>query len=245
VSEATKPPPPPRPSKRSARPSKAQIRQLYMASKHVEWTPFAKTMGWGSLDHRRGLPVDEWIAEKREIIAREQAETISEMVFHHRSTWHTDVLKTLESFPRSFDAMSNILNARLNDIIATINDDQKDKATAAARGEVHRPRFRDVKTSELVSLAAALKIVTEGKHKSLLIGDWSFKVAETFSDPRQFQQANERLQNREWTVEIIGADKMGHQKVEELLGNYYDQPPMPHTPDEVAALPKAVGDGDD
>lgn len=231
----------------SAKPSPDQIKQLYMASAHIEWTPFARSMGWPSLDSRNGLPIDEWIKQKRDIMAREQAETIAEAVFNHRGRWHQDVLKTLKEYPEANDAMLGILKKRLNDIIATINDDERSRVMAA-QGPTGLANFQStfskIKTGDLLGLAAAIKVCTESKHKALMISDWSFKVAETFSDPKQFGTQSEREKDTEWKVELIGGDTLTHHQMQEFLGRWYDKPTLPHDPGEIVeAQAHVVGEG--
>lgn len=229
----------------SAKPSPDQIRQLYMASKFVEWTPFAESMGWPTLDSRHGLPIGDWIKEKRDIIAREQAERVAEAVFAHRSRWHTDVLKTLKEYPEANDAMLGLLKRRLNDMIRTVNDDEKGQALSMQTGHPYEPKFAKVKNGELMALAAAIKVCTESKHRSLLINDWSFKVAETFSDPRQFGTTEEKIADMEWKVELIGGENLSHGQLTDFLGRYYDRPVLPHTAAEVAPVATSKASGEE
>jgi len=217
----------------SAKPSPDSIRQLYMASDHIEWTPFAKSMGWQSASSRSGLPVEEWIKQKRDVFAKEQAETIAEAVFKHRGRWHSDVLKTLTEYPEANDAMLGILKKRLNDIIQTINEDEQKKQQAKITGLEAYSAFKAIKSSELLSLAAAIKVATESKHKSLMINDWSFKVAETFSDPAQFHVEQEKIENAEWKVTIRGGENLSSKQITKMMSDWYDKPSLPHTFDEV------------
>jgi hypothetical protein len=227
----------------SAKPSPDQIRQLYMASKFVEWTPFAESMGWPTLDSRHGLPIGDWIKAKRDIIAREQAERVAEAVFSHRSRWHGDVLKTLKEYPEANDAMLGLLKRRLNDLIRMVNDDEKGQALSMQTGQGYESKFAKIKTGDLMALAAAIKVCTESKHRSLLIDNWSFKVAETFSDPRQFGTTEEKIADMEWKVELIGGENLTQGQMQDFLGRYYDRPVLPHAPDQVAP-PKASGGED-
>lgn len=218
----------------SAKPTPETIKQLYMASNHIEWTPFAKSMGWKSLSSRVGLPTEEWVKQKKEIFAREQAETIAEAVFEHRARWHTDVLKTLKEYPEANDAMMGILKKRLNDIIATINDDENQRVMAAQTGQTAINNFAKIKTGELSSLAVAIKVCTEAKHKSLMIDNWSFAVAEQYSDPQQFRNEEEKRTNTEWTVKIRGGENLTSKEMGKFIGDWYDKPRIPHTPQEAA-----------
>lgn len=235
VKPGEKPPP-------SAKPSPETIKQLYMASSHIEWTPFAKSMGWNSLTSRSGLPIEIWIKEKKDIFAREQAETIAEAVFEHRGKWHADVLKTMREYPEANDAMLGILKKRLNDIIGDINHDEQARAQAQITGVEINSKFAKTKTSELLALATAIKVATESKHKSLLINDWSFKVAETFSDPEQFKVQDDAAKKQEWTVSIRGGENLNSKQLQKFIGDYYDKPRLPHSREEVEEL---NGEGDE
>lgn len=208
----------------SARPSSQQIHQLFMASEHIQWTPFAKSMGWNPETSRASLPIKEWITSKQEIIAREQAETVAEAVFNHKSRWHSDVLKTLKEYPEANDAMLGVLKKRLNDIIGTINKDNEGKVIAAQSGGFYEPQFDKIKNSELSQLASAIKTCTESKHRSLMIHDWSFKVAEQFTDPKRFESFEDKLSDTEWTVEVIGGENLTSKQMEDFLGRWYDSP---------------------
>lgn len=223
----------------TAKPSVDQVRQLFMASAFVEWGPFAQSMGWTN-DLRDAYPVAEWCKAKREMLARRQAEAIGDAVFHHRGNWHSDVLKTLKEYPEAHDAMLGILKYRLNSIVQTINADQQSAKLAAVTGTTPSNGFGAIRSNELTALAVALKVVTEAKHKSLMIGDWSFKVAETFSDPQQFAASEDRAKSQEWKVTIMGGENMTSAQLTELIGKWYDRPKLPHQPEEVVAA--ASGD---
>lgn len=228
----------------SAKPSAETIRQLYMASKHVEWSAFAKDCNWNALDSRHGLPVSEWIEQKRKTIAQVEAEKIAEAVFQHKSRWHTDVLKTLKEYPEANDAMFGILKKRLNDIIQMINVDNNRRQQSAQTGTDFVSSFDKVKNGDLVALATAMKIVTESKHRALMIDDWSFKVAESYSDPKQFGTQNEKMANLEWKVSIMGGENLTSAQMQEALGKYYDRPLLPHDGETIEAnVKKASGDG--
>lgn len=212
----------------SAKPSADTVKQLYMASTFIEWTPFAASLGWNEATTRRDYPAAEWITEKRNVMARAQAENIAEAVFQHRGRWHSDVIKTLREYPEANDALLGILKKRMNDIIGVINDDEKNRVLYAQQGLEYRSQFKDIKSSELHSLASAVKTVTESKHRSLLIDNWSFKQAEDFSDPDQFNEADKEMESQEWKMEIIGGEKMNNKEVGLLISKWYDQPNTPH-----------------
>lgn len=201
-----------------------RVKAMFMASKAVEWAPFAASLGWDPNSSRQRYPTAAWVQEKKLLLAQLQAEEISQLVFEHRGHWHKDVLKTLKDYPEANDVMLGIIQQRMNAIIRTVNSDMEKQKLAAQAGETYEPEFAKVKTSELFQLTLALKTVTESKHRSLLINDWSVKVAETFTDPAQFQKAEEKMQDKEWTVEVIGGENIKSSDLQSFMMKYIDKP---------------------
>ncbi len=212
----------------SAKPSAETVKQLYMASTFIEWAPFAASLGWNEATTRREYPAAEWIADKRSVMARVQAENVAEAVFQHRGRWHSDVLKTLREYPEANDALMNILKKRMNDIIGVINDDEKNRVLYVQQGLEFRPQFPKIKSAELHSLASAIKTVTESKHRALLIDNWSFKQADDYSDPNQFNEMDKEMERQEWKMEVIGGEKMNNKDLGNLISKWYDKPNNPH-----------------
>jgi hypothetical protein len=206
---------------RSPKISPEQAKSMFMASPHLEWSTWAKSMGW-----RTSTPkypnFSDWQREKRDILARDQAESISEALFSHRGRWHADVLKTLKEYPEAPDAMMGIFKKRINDIIQTINEDERHRALAAQTGEQFVSNFAKIETAELRNIAAGLKLVTEAKHKALMIDGWNIKVAESFTDPAQFEAPN--LENQQWKVQLLGGHEIDENGMKQLMKSYYDVP---------------------
>lgn len=207
-------------------PTKEQVEAVFMASKHVEWTPFAQSMGWDPIRSRTEYPSAIWIQKKKQILAIQQAESIAEMVWDHRGRWHKDVLNALNELPRANETMLGILKHRMNELIQTINEDVQQKRMAAQTGGIYKSSFAKIPTNELVALATGLSIVTQAHQKSLLIDQWSVKVAETFTDPKQFETAEQKAADTDWTISIIGGEKMNLSNIESLMHQYYDQKPV-------------------
>ena len=198
-------------------------KQLFMASPHLEWTTWAKSMNWGRL--RRPAMYDdfpEWQKEKREILAREQAESISEALFSHQGRWHADVLKTMKEYPEAPDALLLIMKKRISDIVSTINEDERVKARAQHTGEEFVSKFSEIKTSELTSLALGIKVVTEAKHKALMIDSWSLRVAETFTDPSRYEAP--KAEDQQWRVKLTNGRELDDASMQKLMTSYYDVP---------------------
>lgn len=208
---------------KTAKISEEQAKQLFMASPHLEWSPWAKSMGWPQnkvlYDGFR-----DWSQEKKELIARSQAESISEALFSHQGRWHNDVMRTLKEYPEAADAMMGILKRRVNDIIATINDDDRKKQQHAAAGtlEEFRPKFAQIDNTELGRLASAIRITTDTKHRSLMIDRWSIKATEAYTDPKQFEAP--QLEEQGWSVVLYNDEKMQADDLKTMMQSYYNQP---------------------
>lgn len=209
-----------------AKPSAEQMKQLYMASSHLEWGTFARSMGWNAETAEQlnsHYDAWEWVTKKKEILAREQAEQIAELVFDHKSRWHRDVLKTLKDYPEANDAVLAIIKRRINDIVRVIREDES--RGAGANGE-----FKKVQTKELLALASAMKTVTEAKHKSLMIDNWNIQIADKFSEP--IERLESDLTPTSWKIEVIGGEKLDTKQMQEFMSRYYDKPQL-HSPDEL------------
>lgn len=205
--------------------SEEQVRQIYMASPHLEWASFAKSLGWEPEKTRKAYQsYAKWIQEKKDILARQQAESIAELIFDHRSRWHSDILHTLREYPSVTDTMLNIVKTRLNEVIEAISEDQQEGKLSGKRVT---QRFSAYKTGELKVLAESIRVLTECKHRSLLISDWSVKVAEQFTDPKQFESVDEKMKDHDWKINVIGGKTVSNEELEKRLMRYYDQRPLP------------------
>lgn len=214
-------------------PSPPQIEQLYMASVHIEWTPFAKSMGWSPTSSRKGLPVDDWTKAKRDIIAREQAENLAEMVFNHESRWHQNVLETLEEHPRVHKAMHQVLSRRLSDIMDVLREDDRRELEHRRAGlpmEEFQKKFDSIPTKDLASLTNALNQNTAAMHKSLMLDTWSYKVAKSYTDPAQFSREQEKIDHQTWQVTLMGSEKVSMGEMQKFVTQWYDKPKLPHKP---------------
>lgn len=205
-------------------PSDDQAKQIYMASKHVAWPDFAEAMGWDADATMRKYHPTKWVQEKKDTLAKQQAEQIGNLLFDYRSRWHKDVLQTLRDYPKAVDGCLEIIKARENELIEFINHDIEEKKNAKKQNREPKLKFRKVKTSEITALALALKTAVETKHKSLLINDWSMKVAEQFTDPKQFDREEFKAKDTGWTIEIMGSEKLKTHELKEFISSYYDKP---------------------
>lgn len=207
----------------SAKLSEEQAKQLFMASPHLEWTTWSKSMGWR---HQKPMYDDfqAWSKEKKDILAREQAESIGEALFAHHSRWHTDVMKTLREYPEAADAMMGILKRRVNDIIQVINDDDRQKQYHMQAGTMDdfRPKFNSIDNGELGKLANAIRLTTDTKHRSLMIDRWTIKGTEKFIDPTQFESP--QIEDQTWRVSLYNDQQLQANELSDMMARYYDKP---------------------
>lgn len=209
-----------------ARLSPETMHQLYMASPHVEWTPFAASKEMDPWKSRDGLPWKEWIDEKKDTLNRQMAESIGDAVFRHRGRWHKDVLKTLEVYPEVNDALLNILKLKLNDMTATIRDATAEISREKALGKTSKKKATDgIDIKDLKDLSQAVRYVTDSKHRSLMINDWSFQIAEKHSDPNQFEKDEDK--NSDWVMPMIGGEGKSAKELQKGMLQWFDRPTIP------------------
>lgn len=204
-----------------------------MASPHVEWHSFAKSMGWDPVESKKGLNINRLISKKKELLSVEHASKVAELVFDYKSRWHQEVLQTLKEYPKASDAMLEILKAKMNHIIKAIKNDEQLEKTGSLTKE--NSQFKKISTIELSSLASAIKTITETKYKSLLISDWNVKVAEAVTTPKAMEQEQNKVADTEWTIEVMGHEKVSVKEMQKLINDWYDKPMLPHTREELDA----------
>lgn len=202
-----------------------------MASGHVEWAPFARDMGWPVQPTQRKYPVGDWVKQKKDQLADEQGQVLASMVFSEKTRWHEEVLKTLKDYPEANNVLLSIIKKRLSDIVRDIRYDEQFKGQ-----EGYKPKFDDVKNKDLLGLAAALKTLTESRHKSLLLDKWSFGLADKHVEESVIDTTED--DDSGWRVEIMGGPKTSAE-MERMLSDWYDKPDVmadfdkpPEAPDE-------------
>jgi len=189
---------------------------MFMASAHVEWAPFAREMGWPVQPTSRKYPVGEWVKHKKDQLADEQGQVLASMVFSEKTRWHEEVLKTLKDYPEANNVLLSIIKKRLSDIVRGIRQDEQFKDQPN-----YKPQFDQVKNKDLLGLAAALKTLTESRHKSLLLDKWSFGLADKHVEESVIQ--DDEHDDSGWRVEIMGGPKTSAE-MERMLSDWYDRP---------------------
>lgn len=212
---------------------KQRVKELYMASAHVEWFAFARSMGWDPSGSKKGLgsgSVNNWITKKKEILSQESASKIAELLFDHKSRWHTQVLSTLRDYPLTADALHEIIKHKINTITQSIKEQKE-----AEKSGVPIEKEKKISSAEIATLAAAYKTVAETKYKTLLISDWSVKIAEAVSTPDAMKKEQEKAVDTEWTIEVMGHEKMKIKDLQHALNDWYDRPMLPHSKEDLDA----------
>lgn len=212
-------------TRHDAVPETDEVKIKYMASAHVDWYKFCEEVGLDP-SNRNHYPYLHWRDEKRKILAQKQAEELSEMLFDRRFRWHKDVVKTLRDYPETSDIAHQLIRARLQTIVQSLNDDIKKKPvfeTNEKTGKKTKVRqtFADTTSTELYTLASAIKQVTESKHRSLLLGDWSAKLAEAETQRESEKDVSEAPGI---TIEVIGKEGgLAPEDIEQMVRTYIDQ----------------------
>lgn len=191
------------------------VRHLYMSSEFIDWTRFAESQHWDPLFSRRQFKVASWQAEKRKAIAEKEAEILAATLFDYKWKWHKDVVKTLHEFPAANDTMLTLIRLKQNELLKLYKEfsEIKDEKLKA------RHPWNRVSSSELNQLATALKQVTESKHKSLLLNNWSVQLAEDHSTIQEEGTTDKTL-----VFQLKGQSEMTVQDVQRLLDEYIDKP---------------------
>lgn len=185
------------------------VRLQYFKSAHLEWHPFAESMGWDPYKSKKRFPVKEWIEEKKKHLSKAALERISEAVFSTEGRYHTQVLKTLNELPALCDRLQTLLEHRISDL-------------------EHRPAHSQKKqsTSEIHKLIRATKDLIEAKHNALLINRWELQHAK---NALKIDDANEAPINQDFTVEIISGPNETIKPLKsvdfvQLIAQWYDKP---------------------
>lgn len=214
---------------------KEKVKQLFLASGHVEWKPFCEAMGWDIIQSYHTFPVKEWSDEKKHILAARQAEEISNNLFGYKSNWHKEVLKTLRIYPQAQDVMLAIIQTRQQQYVGMIERDKQKmaihqelvKKNPTAEHPLPPLEFAAVKNNEIFQLSLALKTVTASKYGSLLLNRWSVKDAEDFATPQgnlENSDAQTAREDRDWVIELTGGEQITKKEMEGFMQRFLDPP---------------------
>ena len=205
------------------------VKELFMRSEFVEWSPFATAMKWEINATRCKYPVRDWVKEKKERLAQEQAENISDAVFRHKPQWHNDVMKVLRDTTELTNQIEAVFKVRVNQIVQMINRDVQAKQKALLENKPYSDAtdsefYKNISMGQLEAMARATRVLVEAKQRSVLINNWSVNVAEEFARPETILQEPEA---KGFTIEIIGNQKVSSDDLMNFRKKYYDNLPEP------------------
>lgn len=220
---------------------KDKVYQLFMASSHLEWGPFAQSQGWDRDQSYARYPTSTWVSEKKKSVAKRQAEEIGEQLFNHRSRWHKSALKALKECPEMNEFMVGLLKRRMaqyGDMARRDDEAMRNRIQLIQAGtppELLPPipsSFAGIPDETLQSLANSVRVMTDSWYKSLLLSEWSVKLAEQFTTPEGVMEAEDQQPNKEWVFEMIGGERIQKHDMHRMMAQWYDKPI------EVQALPE-------
>lgn len=195
------------------------LQNLYFNSPHMEWKEFCKEYNFDHTAITGVISTKRLTQKKRQLIAEKKIGDLKEMIENHKVEWHKNVLETMQKYPALADRGHAVISAYWAEVAKEI---QKQKKREELGEEVP---FKDsfvYKWSpyKITALAQATKNITEAKHRSLLIDNWSVKQSED-------ETANKTIGNdgvKPISFEIIGTDNMTKKQIAEYLAEVYDKP---------------------
>lgn len=205
---------------------KLQVKAWYFQSPHVEWLPFAESMGWDSYATRNRFPVQEWIKEKKERMSQAALERLIDTLFNRESRYHQEILHTLDEMPKMCDRVLKLI----------------DKKIDALDSQLSRNPM-SVNSLELMRIASALKTIADAKNSSLFVDRWNFSGLESFITARSPQDQSDE---NGFVVRVLGKNGEAELKsAEELIrdiASWYDEPKseVPSNFDDHVAMPSST-----
>lgn len=192
------------------------LEKEFMASEFIDWTRFCEGKGYDATYSRRSLPVQTWQEKKRRIIAENEADKLSAILFERKFKWHNDVIKTLNEYPQSIDLMHTLVRAKQQeyaelwkDFVNTPKDQRKKHPWSA------------IKSGELAMLAKAQKDCTDAKYKSLLLDKWTVEKADEATTPIELESQDKK----EFKFNVIGhPDGLAISDLQKMMDEYLDKP---------------------
>jgi hypothetical protein len=187
---------------------KKQVKAWYFQSPHVEWLPFAESMGWDAFNTKSRFPVQEWVEEKKNRLSQAALEKLVDVLFGRESRYHQEVLRTLDEIPTLCDDLLGVIKKKISSISSAMETDPA-----------------SVSTLEIMRLASALNVATIAKHKSLLLDRWTFTGLESFvvgSMPSQSDKSSEwvvQIMSKNGSPELLTAEQMTTE-----MQKWYDHP---------------------
>lgn len=214
---------------------KVAVRKLYDESPFVEWMPFCESMGWDYSITKMNLPTTSWVREKRYRLAKEHAERLADSFARIKPKINEDIINTLREYPAAHDEFLKTTKAAHQALQAELAEHQKDMIEAR-QTKKRLPTLRKGFTAELESITRSLVMLTQSKHKSLLLSESSLRAVEDRTNNAILsaeQTASPEDINNDLKLEIIGIDSQEPIRIQEMFLKYLDPVKTPIIPNVV------------
>lgn len=190
------------------------IKEAYDRSECVEWIPFCRSVNLDWQKTRTEMPTGMWVQEKRQRLHQEQGELLADEIFKYKGAWHTEVLKTLRTYPQGAD-LAYVAGAKL---LKKMNDALDD----GSFDHKYKPK-------ELSEMMRAMDVAIAAKHRSLLLNHWEVKRAE--EDIRAPEVPLTAPAEIEWKMELMNGEKLSCQDLQKLINANMDPETEPNDAD--------------
>lgn len=201
---------------------KKSLKEMYFTSKYIEWSLFCNHFGYNP--YSRPVPVTKWKEEKRSQVVEEKTAEIKEKLFEHSHFWHNEILDTVKNFPIYNNNFMAILN-RYTSRIARAMQEEDARIAAGEKIDLKDSYLMKFDAKYLSNLATAFKTIQEAKYKSVLLDQWTTKIAEDrVKDPEAANKLEETAGDLNFEVMTPGGMKMTDKELTAFLGQFYDSP---------------------
>lgn len=188
------------------------LEKMYMEGPDISWDLFCKRHGFHSRDARNNCPVAGWRRAKRERVALERSEELSDLFFDRKYDWSKEVSKTLTEYPKAIDKLFMLLQGRINDWTkAYIQSAQGGGAGA----------FNRISTFDMSRMADAMAKLQTAKYKSLLLHEFTVKMADQEQE-RELKNVGEK--QKPFQVEIMNRGILTNKDLEDIYDKWLDKP---------------------
>ena len=209
-----------------------KVKEMFIASPHMDWVRFAEEQGWDSGRSRSDYPVKTWQDEKRRIISEKQTDILSGLIFERRFKWTHSIIETLDEYPKSIDMAKKIADAKMGQIAQmyqSYTEYIKSKKYADLVSEGKTPPkhdFEKVSMTEISMLLKGMKDITEAKLKALMLDKWA--VARLDIPAEELTGAGDKPadQRNNHRIMIEGRTEPTPEEFQGWFDKWIDKPPV-------------------
>lgn len=193
------------------------VKQWFMESPFTSWKEFAVSKDWPIATSKAIYPTISWVREKMKLKHLEQMEELSHQIMELKTTIGRDIAKTLKEYPKTIDHLKEVIDWKIAQIKGKIHKEMKSGVT---------PEDSKVQLSvtDVVRLASAMSMITDAKHKSLLLNKFSLDVEIDKADTAMANAAPEEDKSAtyiKWSIK--GAEGMSETDYRDLWNRYMDR----------------------